>query len=66
MRSTGATTVAAALIAVALLWIGGKRHRANCISAGRVECSVLPWNYGKPCFKARGQELIACADVQKR
>ena len=35
-------------IAGSLVWIGGEQHRENCIREGRVECSVLPWEDGKP------------------
>ena len=42
--------IAAVLLALAivgsLLWIGGEMHRQNCIRAGRVSCSVVPWDNG--------------------
>jgi hypothetical protein len=36
-----------AVTAVAALWIAGEQHRQNCISQGRVSCSVLPWDAGE-------------------
>jgi hypothetical protein len=32
----------------AILWVGGELHRQNCLRSGRVACSVLPWDKGKP------------------
>ena len=30
-----------------VLWLAGEEHRKNCQTAGRTECSVLPWDAGK-------------------
>jgi len=38
----------AATAVVALLWIGGELHRANCLRDGRTGCSVMVWKDGKP------------------
>ena len=37
----------------AVLWLAGEQHRENCIRDGRVACSVLPWEDGRPAPKAR-------------
>ena len=34
------------LLAASVAWLAGEQHRRNCISSGRVECSVLPWKAG--------------------
>lgn len=47
-RAVRVIGVALGVVAVvALLWIGGEQHRANCIAKGRVNCSVLPWANGE-------------------
>lgn len=33
---------------VAVLWLAGEQHRANCLRAGNTSCTVLPWNHGAP------------------
>lgn len=37
----------AVLAIVPLLWVGGELHRQNCERAGKVSCSVLPWDSGE-------------------
>jgi hypothetical protein len=39
-------TTAAVVAALALAWTGGLEHQANCVHAGKVGCSVLPWQDG--------------------
>jgi hypothetical protein len=35
-----------AVLAASLIWLAGEQHRKNCLSTGRVGCSVLPWDSG--------------------
>jgi hypothetical protein len=37
---------AVVVLALGVLWVGGEMHRHNCIDAGRVGCSLLPWDNG--------------------
>jgi hypothetical protein len=39
-------TGAAVVAALALAWTAGLEHQANCVHAGKVGCSVLPWKGG--------------------
>jgi hypothetical protein len=40
--------LAVAIVGVlAVLWLAGEQHRKNCEDAGKVSCSVLPWDNGK-------------------
>jgi hypothetical protein len=41
-----AAIFAVLLLAGAVLWLAGENHRENCQRAGRVHCSVLPWETG--------------------
>jgi hypothetical protein len=45
----------ALLAALALAWTAGLEHQANCVHAGRVSCSVLPWDDGQP---SQSQKLV--------
>jgi ABC-type proline/glycine betaine transport system substrate-binding protein len=45
-------TGAAVVAALALAWTAGLQHQANCVHAGRVSCSVLPWDDGQRAMKA--------------
>lgn len=42
----------AALASAAILWVGGEMHRNNCISSGKQDCTVLPWDQGTTAPKA--------------
>ncbi len=33
-----------AVICVVVLWRVGEKHKTDCIAAGRVGCTVLPWS----------------------
>lgn len=46
-RAVVAFTLALLLVA-ATAWNAGEAHRRNCLTAGRVACSVLPWEDGHP------------------
>lgn len=35
------------LLAGGVLWLAGERHRESCERAGRIGCSVLPWDNGE-------------------
>lgn len=45
-RATLAT--AALLASVGVLWLAGEQRAENCIRAGKVECSAMPWTGEKP------------------
>lgn len=45
MRIALVAVLAALTLSVA--WFAGEQHRENCESAGKVSCSVLPWDSGE-------------------
>lgn len=40
--------LAALLLTGSVLWLAGEQHRENCIRQNRYECTVLPWDNGRP------------------
>lgn len=46
-------TIAAAIVALSVLWGAGELHRRNCVNEGRSGCSVLPWASGHEVSEAK-------------
>ncbi len=42
-----AVLAVAILGVLAVLWFAGEQHRQNCEDAGKVSCSVMPWDNGR-------------------
>lgn len=62
LRTLLATLAATAIIAVA--WLAGETHRANCQRDGNTSCTILPWDNGNP--QAGGDtELLSCRDAER-
>lgn len=38
----------AAVVAAVVIWRVGEAHRAACVQAGKLNCSVLPWSGSAP------------------
>ena len=38
----------AAVVAAVVIWRVGETHKAACLQAGKVNCSVLPWSGSSP------------------
>jgi hypothetical protein len=53
-------TGAAVVAALALAWTAGLEHQANCVHAGKVGCSVLPWKDG---HRACEDTVLNCQDI---
>ncbi len=39
--------VVGVVIALSVAWVAGEAHKENCQRAGRVGCSILPWDQGE-------------------
>jgi hypothetical protein len=46
MNTRATALTAAVVIALPVAWLAGEQHRDNCLSAGRDNCTVLPWDQG--------------------
>jgi hypothetical protein len=55
-------TIAAAILilALAVAWHAGERHRATCIEHDRTGCTILPWSNGTA--PPRTQLHLDCID----
>jgi O-methyltransferase involved in polyketide biosynthesis len=48
-----------------LLWLAGEQHRANCLIADRVACSVLPWQEGHARPRRTTEVLYSCINADR-